>query len=99
MSSSPDAQGAAGFLDLSPPWDKLYHAGNFGVLAALLHLATGRAWLAVLLASIYGVSDEVHQAFVPGRSADAADWLADTAGALVAVLLLRWWLRYRAGAR
>jgi len=99
LSASPDAQGAAGFLDLSPPWDKLYHAGNFGVLAALLYLATGRVWLAVLLASLYGVSDEVHQAFVPGRSADAADWLADTAGALVAVGLLRWWGRYRAGAR
>jgi len=99
LSASPDAQGAAGFLDLSSPWDKLYHAGNFGVLAALLYLATGRAWLAVLLASLYGVSDEVHQAFVPGRSADAADWLADTAGALVAVLFLRWWGRYRAGAR
>lgn len=99
MSASPDAQGAAGFVNLEPPWDKLYHAGNFGVLAALLYLATGRAWLAVLLASLYGVSDELHQAFVPGRSADPADWLADTAGALAAVLLVRLWRRRRVGAR
>jgi VanZ family protein len=97
LSASPDAQGAATFLDLTPPWDKLYHAGNFGVLAALLYPATGRVWLAVLLASLYGVSDEVHQAFVPGRSADASDWLADTVGALAAVTLLQ--LRQRRRAR
>lgn len=95
LSSSPDAQGVGGFLDLSPPWDKLYHAGNFGVLAGLLYLATGRAWLAVMLASFYGVSDEVHQSYVPGRSADALDWLADTAGATVFALLLAWFFRFR----
>ena len=98
LSASPDAQGAASFLDLSPPWDKLYHASNFGVLAALLYLATGRVWLAASLASLYGVLDEVHQAFVPGRSSDAGDWLADTTGALIAVLLFAW-LRRRARAR
>ncbi len=98
LSASPDAQGAAGFLDLTPPWDKLYHASNFGVLAALLYLATGRVWLAASLASLYGVLDEVHQAFVPGRSSDAGDWLADTTGALIAVLLFAW-LRRRARAR
>lgn len=96
LSSSPDAQGAAGFIDLTPPWDKLYHAGNFGVLAGLLYLASGRVGLAVALASIYGAVDELHQAFVPGRSADAADWLADTLGAALAVLALRWWTGRRA---
>ena len=98
LSASPDAQGAATFLDLTPPWDKLYHASNFGVLAALLYPVAGRAWLAVLLASLYGVSDEAHQAFVPGRSADVGDWLADTVGALVAVTLLLY-LRQRRRAR
>ena len=66
LSSSPDAQGVGGFLDLSPPWDKLYHAGNFGVLAGLLYLATGRVWLAVLLASAYGVSDEASPVICTG---------------------------------
>ncbi len=97
LSSSPDAQGISGFLDLQPPWDKFYHAGNFGVLAALLYLASGRAWLAVILASLYGVSDELHQSFVAGRSSDAGDWLADTTGALLAVLAVRYLLgRWRA---
>lgn len=92
LSASPDAQGVGGFLDLRPPFDKLYHAVNFGILAGLLYLATGRAWLAVLLASLYGVSDELHQAYVPGRSSDVTDWLADTTGALLAVLILRYGL-------
>ncbi len=93
LSASPDAQGVGGFLDLRPPFDKLYHAVNFGVLAALLYLATGRTWLAVLLASLYGVSYEVHQAYVPGRSSDVTDWLADTTGAVVAVLFIGYLLR------
>jgi VanZ family protein len=45
------------------------------------------AWLSTAL---YGASDEVHQAFVAARSADAVDWLADAAGAaLGAALYLR----------
>jgi VanZ family protein len=44
--------------------------------------------LATLLASLYGISDEIHQSFVPGRSPDVLDWLADTSGALLATLLL-----------
>lgn len=42
---------------------------------------------AVLFASLYGVSDELHQIFVPGRSCDPADWLVDTIAALIAALL------------
>lgn len=78
------------------------HTTVFGVLAALVLLAAGgparadrRAYLiAFLVASLYGVSDELHQAFVPGRSPDPRDWVADTAGAAAALaglaLLWRW---------
>ena len=38
----------------------------------------------------YGISDEFHQSFVPGRTPDVLDWLADTSGALLAALLLAW---------
>lgn len=46
-------------------------------------LATPAAALlaAILIASLYGASDEFHQLFVPGRLCDAADWLTDTCGA------------------
>jgi VanZ family protein len=78
--------------------DKLFHAVTYGILALLLLWALPRtarrpALLAMALASAYGVSDELHQALVPGRSPDVVDWLADTAGAALA---LGWW-RVRGG--
>ena len=78
------------WLDL-PYVDKLLHAGAFGILALLLALASGRPLLALVLASAYGVSDELHQLAVPGRSASGLDWLADTVGAgLVAAVVFLW---------
>ena len=72
--------------------------GHFVLYAALggLYLLTLRPVLAtpharvvaVVLASLYGLSDEFHQAFVPGRVPDPADWLVDTAGAVVGVLVV-----------
>lgn len=71
------------------PLDKLAHLVLFGVLAALLHLAGLRAPLAIAGAAIYGATDEVHQMFVPGRSPDLFDWIADLLGAVLAVQLVR----------
>lgn len=71
--------------------DKLLHALAYGGLAVLAVVGTstrrggpGRAARleAALLASMYGIVDELHQSFVPGRSASIADWLADSLGAL-----------------
>ena len=36
--------------------------------------------IAIACASLYGVSDEVHQLFVPERMCDPVDWMVDTAG-------------------
>jgi VanZ family protein len=71
--------------------DKLLHAGAYAVLGSLLaaalrgtRLGGGRAVVAAaVLASAYGASDEWHQAYVPGRTSDPADWAADTLGAIV----------------
>ena len=71
------------------PIDKAAHLIEYGGLSSLLywaHLAEGSTrraawWSAVILASLYGVSDEVHQYFVPGRSSEVLDWVADTSGA------------------
>jgi VanZ family protein len=38
------------------------------------------AFVAVLLTTAYGVSDEIHQMYVPGRSADVYDLYADAIG-------------------
>lgn len=70
------------------------HFGVYLVLGALYFVALGGRrrglWAvvtAVALASVYGVSDEFHQSFVPGRVPDPADWAMDTAGALVGALV------------
>ena len=38
------------------------------------------ATIAILITVAYAATDEVHQMFVPGRSAEALDLLADTGG-------------------
>jgi VanZ family protein len=48
-----------------------------------------------VVTSAFGASDEWHQSFVPGRSAEVADWVADTAGAACAAVLYVRWTWYR----
>jgi len=74
--------------------DKLLHAAVYAVLAlALLFGGRGRRpWMWIAVAVLYGLSDEIHQSFVPNRQADLLDVLADAAGAALAVA---GWLKYR----
>lgn len=44
---------------------------------------------------LYGLSDEIHQQFVPGRSADVLDWFADILGALLVVIIAKLLKKYR----
>jgi len=83
---------------LFPAQDKLAHLTVYALLAWLsrhcfAHSRTLRPRLdfaALAFASFYGVTDELHQAFVPGRYPDVLDWLADTVGAAALLLLLRY---------
>jgi VanZ family protein len=79
-------------------FDKVAHFSVYALLATLV-VRLGRGprsigW-ALLITSLYGVSDEWHQYFVPGRSCDAADWLADTLGGALGIALYRGWPWYR----
>ncbi|MBQ0050629.1 MAG: VanZ family protein [Treponema sp.] len=46
-----------------------------------------KIWIPILLVSLWGVSDEIHQSFVPGRSASVFDWMADTLGATLGAVV------------
>lgn len=80
------------------PWDNLYdvagHLGVYAVLAVLLRWALAEAGVrraglwAFVLAVLYGISDEFHQSFVPGRYPDIFDIATDAAGAWAALWLL-----------
>jgi len=79
-----------------PGSDKLAHAVAYAVLAGSvlfgLPPSAGRfrrdLVFLFVLCSLYGMTDEIHQYFVPQRSADPLDWLADSLGA--GVFLLAW---------
>jgi VanZ family protein len=72
------------------PWDKLAHIVAFGTLTVLLEFALRpRAWLLMALPMLVSALDEFHQIYLPGRSAEFADWLAGAIGVAIAFLLLR----------
>ena len=86
-------------LPALPLWnaDKLVHVAVYAVLGALCwrgaraSFAPGTAqWrvvlIAVLLTSLYGIADEIHQMFVPNRAPDPNDVLADAVGGWLGAL-------------
>jgi len=85
-------------VDTTLPLDKVAHFFMYGALGAL---AT-RAWLkaqrpkklllVLLLAMMVGAADEIHQRWVPNRTSDVKDWLADALGICVAATMV---LRFR----
>ncbi|GHV10882.1 hypothetical protein FACS189491_01170 [Spirochaetia bacterium] len=82
----PQPKGILGF-------DKFQHLLAFFVLACAAGLWFSRQkWqspgitcllLVAAISSIYGIIDEIHQYFVPGRNCNFWDWLADTIGAFL----------------
>lgn len=80
------------------PSDKLIHFLEYMLLALLLLRALSKAFpgrtpvalgiTAFIIAVIYAASDEFHQSFVPGRNADALDWLSDSCGAALGSLTI-----------
>jgi peptidoglycan/LPS O-acetylase OafA/YrhL len=79
------------------------HFVEYLLLAVLLCIALNSpkralwltALLAIIIASLYGASDEFHQLFVFGRSCDPLDWLTDTLGALVGAAATIWFISAR----
>jgi VanZ family protein len=81
--------------------DKEIHGGLYGgfaiallwaLSACLQRRVTARmVILTALLACGYGISDEFHQHFVPGRSVEVGDVIADTTGATIAAFVVWAW--------
>ncbi|MGD0338408.1 MAG: VanZ family protein [Bacteroidota bacterium] len=87
------------FPVISIPYaDKLVHIGIFFILCALvdralLHqrkfsrLASLHLFVALAIVILYGLSDEFHQSFIPGRTSDLFDATADAIGGCLYILL------------
>jgi VanZ family protein len=91
LSSMSDVPGAHYF------WDKLLHAVGYAGLGVLamraFHGGFDRPRLAptmfaAIAVILWGVSDEFHQSFVPGRTASGWDVCADVVGFVLSVVLL-----------
>lgn len=80
-------------------FDKVLHFGAYGLLGLLLGNAlkgeTGGRMVIIgwAIATLYGVTDELHQALVPGRDASVYDLMADSAGGLAGLIVYAWLLR------
>ena len=79
--------------------DKIEHFSAFFILSVLLNLALifqrksyflfkYAALVTIIISLSYGAIDELHQIFIPGRSADIRDWLADSTGVILGVFVL-----------
>jgi VanZ family protein len=76
--------------------DKLLHAGAYAVLGFLLYRAFSAMdngattvrliAMSIFLTALYGASDEIHQYFVPSRSAELLDFAADAIGGILGVM-------------
>ena len=83
--------------------DKILHICIYGLLGllcyvSLIHLNTKNTFSlnpvkwTLIIGIIYGASDEFHQLFVPNRSCDFWDWVADATGVILAVLVIKYFL-------
>ncbi len=99
------SQPSSGLPPLPSPRDKIVHAIAYMGLGWTFCLwikekrwltrPFRHAFLVLLACAIFGVSDEIHQSFVPGRSVSAFDLMADMTGALMSVLTYRLFKIYR----
>ena len=81
--------------------DKLLHFGAYGVLGILFFRAYATLpiknncnlliLISIVSATLYGISDELHQYFVPFRHADLMDGVANTLGSICGVYIYYWW--------
>ena len=83
-------------LPVFPFSDKMLHFLGYALLGGFFYrafLKTGPRWgvprvivFSVAATTLYGVSDEIHQAFVADRMADGMDVVADFAGGIFGTL-------------
>ena len=74
--------------------DKLLHLIEYSILAILLYRALNQYQqfqstaliLAIILSTFYGLTDELHQLFVPGRFFSIADLFSDFLGSNIILL-------------
>lgn len=75
-----------------PPLDKVVHSLVYGLmlLLAILSFPNTSKPILFILTVIIGTLDEIHQIYLPGRSAGLDDLLADIFGCILISLILKY---------
>ena len=60
---------------------------SFGCFLSLKYRLKVKAYMTFLSGTLLGALDELHQYFVPGRSTEILDWIADVLGVLLGLLI------------
>lgn len=82
-------------------YDKLAHFSAYGVLAFLMYwlfdlnkktktLNWRKVFIIIFILTLYAIFDEIHQSFIPGRSTEFYDFVADIIGIWAGVLVARY---------
>jgi VanZ family protein len=103
----------SGIPKITPPFlgftleDKVYHFLEYAIFSFLLFLAFFKSQrdffrknvflFSSLIGIIYAYSDEFHQRFVPGRTYDLYDFLADCLGIILIQAILWGYRRWKIG--
>ena len=86
--------------------DKVSHAGEYFIFAFFIFFALQKTtrvrfftcfWITLAWVAVYGLSDEIHQLYVPTRQFDVLDLLADVSGVVVLFFIL--WVLQKSGER
>jgi len=98
MASRPPSIVRSGFFN-----DKILHFLAYGLLTLLLYIpirynlnikAIYYSIITFILTVSFGLTDEINQAFIPIRTFDLRDLLADAIGSIVMLILINIILRY-----
>ena len=77
--------------------DKIAHLLEYAIFGFFLirsfvfqnneYIARNWKWIVFITGSLYAVSDEIHQYFVPGRFAALGDVIADILGVVISIII------------
>lgn len=106
VSSIPNLSAPKLGIEFQDKWQHLIVYGIFGYLLCRAFyfqdvyrgIKHHYIFYTILVGILYGITDEIHQYFVPGRYSETLDVIADALGVLLGLLLFQWHLKRQAGS-
>ncbi|MBU0651231.1 VanZ family protein [bacterium] len=77
-------------------FDKIFHTGEYVILCLVVARAFSKTTklsfnkmclITVIICVLYGISDELHQYFVPNRECSYLDFVADAMGTMIGLFI------------